>query len=314
MANILTIFLLISTLVTGIFWIFYCIKNIKNYLVNKKIIKNNHLSQKSEVNLKNKIYFFESLSSFFPIFLIIFIIRSFIYEPFQIPSGSMMPTLLVGDFILVEKFSYGIKEPITHTILINTNHPKRGDIVVFRHPIDYNTNYIKRVIGLPGDKITYNIKNKHIKICMNYYNKKKCEERLIINYSKPRLSNFFQKIYFFNEKNTTEEKKIYNSLYFDIVEENINNVKHNILFLNKIKNPQKDYFQQENMPKLTWIVPEGAYFMMGDNRDNSLDSRYWGFVPEKNLVGKAIKIWMSFDKNENEWPTGIRINRIGNIH
>jgi len=313
MANILTIFLLISTLVTGIFWIFYCIKNVKNYLINKKIIKNNHLSQKSEVNLKNKICFFESLASFFPIFLIIFIIRSFVYEPFQIPSGSMMPTLLVGDFILVEKFSYGIKEPITHSVLINTNHPKRGDVVVFRHPIDYNTNYIKRVIGLPGDKITYDIKNKHIKICMNYYKKKKCEERLTINYSKPKSSNFFQKIYFFNERNTTEEK-IYNSLYFDIVEENINNMKHNILLLNEIKNPQKDYFQQKNMPQLTWIVPEGEYFMMGDNRDNSLDSRYWGFVPEKNLVGKAIKIWMSFDKNENEWPTGIRINRIGSIY
>ncbi|QCI17656.1 signal peptidase I [Buchnera aphidicola (Acyrthosiphon lactucae)] len=314
MANILTIFLLISTLVTGILWIFYHIKNIKNYLINKKIIKNNNLYQKNTVILKNRIYFFESLASFFPIFLIIFIVRSFIYEPFQIPSGSMMPTLLVGDFILVEKFSYGIKEPITHKILIHTKNPQRGDVVVFKNPKDHNVNYIKRIIGLPGDKIKYNINNKHIHIYTNYLNKKQCKEKLLINYSKSKISKFIQKVYFFNEKNKKEEKKIYNSLYFDVVEENINNVRHDILLLNNIKNSTKDYFQQENMPKLTWIVPKGEYFMMGDNRDNSLDSRYWGFVPEKNLVGKAIKIWMSFDKNENEWPTGIRINRIGNIY
>ncbi|AEO08612.1 signal peptidase I [Buchnera aphidicola str. Ak (Acyrthosiphon kondoi)] len=314
MANVLTIFLLISTLITGIFWISYRIKNIKNYLINKKIIKNNHLNQKNTVKLKNKIYFFESLASFFPIFLIIFIIRSFIYEPFQIPSGSMMPTLLVGDFILVEKFSYDIKEPITHKTLIHIKNPERGDVVVFKYPKDHHIDYIKRIIGLPGDKITYNINNKHIKICTNYLNKKKCQEKLFINYSKPESSNFIQKIYFFNKKDKLEEKKVYNSLYFDLIEENINNIKHKILLLNNINNPKKDFFQQENMPKLTWIVPKDEYFMMGDNRDNSLDSRYWGFVPEKNLVGKAIKIWMSFDKNENEWPTGIRINRIGNIY
>ncbi|WP_284442961.1 signal peptidase I [Buchnera aphidicola] len=314
MANILTIFLLISTLVTGIFWIFYRVKDVKNYLINKKIFKNNHLYQKNIIKLKDRIYFFDSLASFFPIFLIIFIVRSFIYEPFQIPSGSMMPTLLVGDFILVEKFSYGIKEPITHKTLIKTSKPKRGDIVVFKNPKDHNTDYIKRIIGLPGDKIKYDFNSKHMHICANYLNKKKCQGELLINYSNPKTSNFIQKIYFFNKENTIEEKKIYNSLYFNIVEENLNNVKHNILLLNEMKNSKKDYFQQENMPKLTWIVPKGEYFMMGDNRDNSLDSRYWGFVPEKNLVGKAIKIWMSFDKNENEWPTGIRINRIGNIY
>ncbi|QCI22708.1 signal peptidase I [Buchnera aphidicola] len=314
MANILTIFLLISTLVTGIFWIFYRFKNLKNYLINKKILKNNHLYQKNVIKLKDRIYFFDSLASFFPIFLIIFIVRSFIYEPFQIPSGSMMPTLLVGDFILVEKFSYGIKEPITHKILIKTSKPKRGDIVVFQHPKDHNINYIKRIIGLPGDKIKYNFNSKHMHICANYSNKKKCQEKLLINYSRPKSSDFIQKIYFSNKENTTKEKKIYNSLYFNIIEENLNNFKHNILLLDEMKNSKKDYFQQKNMPKLTWIVPKDQYFMMGDNRDNSLDSRYWGFVPEKNLVGKAIKIWMSFEKNENEWPTGIRINRIGNIY
>lgn len=313
MSNILTIFLLISTLVTSVFWFYYNLKKIKNYYLEKKIVKND-LDEKYTKKVKDKKYFFQSLASFFPIFFTIFIVRSFIYEPFQIPSGSMMPTLLVGDFILVEKFSYGIKDPIMHKTLIQMNLPKRGDIVVFKHPIDYNTDYIKRVIGLPGDKIEYDIKTKHIKICENYLIKNHCEEKLSIKYSNSKPSKFTQKIYFTNENNSIKQEKIYHLFNFDLAEENINNVKHNILFLNIIKNSKKDYYQQKNMQKLHWIVPKGQYFMMGDNRDNSLDSRYWGFVPEKNLVGKAIKIWMSFDKNENEWPTGIRINRIGNIY
>jgi signal peptidase I len=314
MANILTIVLLFSTLLTGIFWIFYRVKKIKRYLMNKKIIKKNNIPQKNTVKLNNQIYFFESLGSFFPIFLLIFIIRSFLYEPFQISSGSMMPTLLVGDFILVEKFSYGIKEPITNKTLINISHPKRGDIVVFKYPLDYKVDYIKRIVGLPGDKIKYDIHNKHIKICPNYLNKKNCKHKLLISYSQAEQSNFIQKIYIFNKNNFIEQKKTYNSLYFDIVQENIDHLKHNIILLNNFKHSQKNYYRQKNMPKLTWIVPKGEYFMMGDSRDNSLDSRYWGFVPEKNLVGRAIKIWMSFDKNENEWPTGIRISRIGNIY
>ncbi|QCI22123.1 signal peptidase I [Buchnera aphidicola] len=310
MANILTVFLLISTLVTGFFWFQYNLKKIKNFYLRKKRIKEN-LDIKYVEKIENEKYFFKSLSSFFPIFFIIFTIRSFIYEPFQIPSGSMMPTLLVGDFILVEKFSYGIKDPITHTMLIQTNLPKRGDVVVFKHPIDYNTDYIKRVIGLPGDKIEYDLNTKHIKICKNYLIKNNCQEKLLIKYSNAKSSEFTQKIYFIDEKKLLTTEKILN---FELVEENINHVKHNILFLKNIKNSKKDYYQQKNMKRLNWIVPEGEYFMMGDNRDNSLDSRYWGFVPEKNLVGKAIKIWMSFKKNENEWPTGIRINRIGNIY
>lgn len=315
MAYILNIFLLISTFITGIFWMFYYIKNRKHDYINKTAIKDNTLDQEQRMKSYDQKYFFKSLASFFPIFLTIFTIRSFIYEPFQIPSGSMMPTLLIGDFIIVEKFSYGIKEPITHKTLINTGHPQRGDIVVFRHPHDYNTNYIKRIIGMPGDRIIYDIHKKHIHVCINYVHQKNCREKLIIHYSKPQLSNFFQKIYLRDDNMySIESKKIYDLLYYDIVEENINTMKHNILLLNNIKNPQQDYFQQENMPKLTWLVPKNKYFMMGDNRDNSLDSRYWGFVPEENLVGKAIKIWMSFDKNENEWPTGIRINRIGNIY
>lgn len=314
MSDKLSIFLLISTLVTGIFWLFYYIKYIINYFINKKENKSKNLYKKNTFFLEKKTYFFKSLISLFPIFLIIFIIRSFVYEPFQIPSGSMMPTILVGDFILVEKFSYGIKEPITRKTLFYKSTPKRGDIVVFKHPTDNSTDYIKRVIGLPGDKIQYDIHSKCIKIYPNCFIKKNCEKKLSINHLKIKSSNFIQKIYFFNKNDLKKEKKIYNSLYFDVFEEHINGVKYNILLLNNIKGNIKNYYQQEGMPKFTWIVPEEQYFMMGDNRDNSLDSRYWGFVPDKNIVGKAVKIWMSFNKNENEWPTGIRINRIGNIH
>jgi len=248
-------------------------------------------------------------------FFIVFTIRSFIYEPFQIPSGSMMPTLLIGDFILVEKFSYGIKEPITNKTLINKKHPQRGDIIVFRHPIEYNTNYIKRVIGIPGDKIEYNINDKKIKICVNYINTHNCKNTLPINYSKKQLTKFIQKIYLIKENNLKKEK-IYNSIYFKLMEEKINNFKYNILLLDESNNYQRNnYYKQKNLPNFTWIVPKNKYFVMGDNRDNSLDSRYWGFVPEENILGKAKIIWMSFEKKENEWPTGVRINRIGNkIH
>lgn len=306
MPNILTIFLVISTTLTGILWIFYRVKLITNYFFNKKkIVQDN-------VYINKKKCFFQSFSSFFPTFFTVLIIRAFIYEPFQIPSSSMMPTLLVGDFILVEKFAYGIKEPITNKTFIKTYLPQYGDIVVFKHPQN-NINYIKRVIGLPGDKIFYDINTKKIKICIDYIHQKNCKKKLSIKYSTSKLSKFFQKIYFSDTKKSTT-KKIYNSLYFKIVEESINNLTHDILVLDKAKSQLHHYYQQPGMPKLIWIVPKNKYFMMGDNRDNSSDSRYWGFVPEKNLLGKAIKIWMSLEKEENEWPTGIRINRIGNIH
>lgn len=309
MSDILAIIFLMATLITAIFWI---IKKKKyNAFKNKKNILSNTDMRHDAIVKKSQYISF--IASFFPIFSIVFIIRSFIYEPFQIPSGSMMPTLLIGDFILVEKFSYGIRDPILHHKLINTGTPHRGDIVVFRNPHNTRINYIKRVIGLPGDHITYDVLNKIFII------HKKCS----------KSNNYQKKIFIIHKKNdvnsTNKKQNItfdyfslknqqFNSFSSNIVQEIIEKKTFNILLSNQIKDEINEYYQQIDQQKGTWIVPKNQYFMIGDNRDNSLDSRYWGFVPDEYLIGKATKIWMSFDKEENEWPIGIRFNRIGSIN
>lgn len=197
--------------------------------------------------------------SFFPIFIFVLAIRTFVFEPFRIPSSSMMPTLLTGDFIYVNKFSYGLKMPVTHDTIIEIGHPERGDVVVFRYPEDQSVDYIKRVIGLPGDEVFYDVRTKNI-----YINGVLMQQ-------------------------TTEGP--YTGFHDDISpqglilkQENLENgVVHKILTHNGHYNPFKHI-------KLT--VPEGHYFVFGDNRDHSADSRVWGLVPERNLVGKAKFIWM----------------------
>ncbi|CAL4321396.1 signal peptidase I [Buchnera aphidicola] len=315
MDNMFTIFLFISTLFTGIFWIFYRLKSLIKYINNKTIIEKQH----AHPNIIKKFHFLRSFASFFPVFLIVFVTRSFIYEPFQIPSSSMMPTLLVGDFIIVKKFSYDIREPITRTLLIHIDDPKRGDIVVFKHPINSHINYIKRIIGLPGDKVEYYINNKNIVVYKNYIQDHE-KEKVYIHYSNKKASHFIQKLYFSIENKNNINKQyqknnlIYNSIYLNTIKEKIENTYHNILLLDNLKNVIKNNSQNGNNKKIIWIVPKNKYFMMGDNRDNSLDSRYWGFVPRENLLGKATKIWFSLNKKENGWPIGIRISRIGNIY
>ncbi len=194
--------------------------------------------------------------SFFPVLFVVLVLRSFIAEPFRIPSGSMMPTLLVGDFILVNKFSYGLRLPVLHTKVLDLGEPKRGDVVVFRYPRDPSMDYIKRIIGLPGDRVAYFKKQLTI-------NGKPVPQRLLGPYTG-------------------------GGPYADanqlLLEEDLPEVKHDILI-----NPIRPTVEGE------YVVPPGHYFVMGDNRDNSNDSRYWGFVPEENLVGKAMFIWMNWD-------------------
>ena len=226
---------------------------------------------KKNVNKKNKIFEWPNrqAKSFLPILLIVLFLRSFLAEPFRIPSGSMLPTLLIGDYILVNKYEYGIKLPITKTQVIEISKPQRGDVVVFRYPANEKINFIKRVIGIPGDKIKY-INKKVFVNNIEYKKNRQITHQYIDDFGRTEL---------------------------DIFIENQDNKKYNIL--NDNMSPANDH---------EFEVPEKNYFVMGDNRDHSSDSRYWGFVPEENLVGEAFLIWMSF----NSKNFSLKYNRIGN--
>lgn len=214
--------------------------------------------------------------SFFPVLLIVFLLRSFVYEPFRIPSGSLEPSLLVGEFILVNKFDYGIRLPVAHTILYQKEGSiHRGDIFVFRYPPDPSIYYIKRVIGLPGDHISYI--NKEL-----YVNGQKAPQQF--------------------EKNAVDFDDEGNTWNVVQKQEDFLGVKHPIY-----QNPDRPAEDFQDL-----VVPKDMYFAMGDNRDDSADSRYWGFVPNKNIVGKASLIWMSWDSRA-DWLHKIRWDRIGKV-
>ena len=224
----------------------------------------------------------EYSGSFFPVIALVFVLRSFLYEPFKIPSSSMVPTLLVGDLILVNKFTYGIRLPIVNKKVVDLNDPQRGDVMVFKYPNDMSQDYIKRVVGVPGDTIVYENK------------------RLTVN-GKPVTYSVL-------DDYLDDESPVYHKQLV----ENLNGVPHRIL--NSDNKPSIEVGIVENFPKreacdfsyekFTCTVPAGNYFMMGDNRDHSLDSRYWGFVPDKNIVGKAFFVWMNLSN----------VKRIGGIH
>lgn len=211
----------------------------------------------------------EYARSFFPIILIVLLLRSFLMEPFRIPSGSMMPTLLVGDFILVNKYTYGIRLPVVNKKIVEMGEPQRGDVVVFRYPKDPSVDYIKRVVGLPGDRIGYVQKQV-------YVNGKPVEQQFKDSYTGVGAGLSMSGA--------------------ELRSERLGDATHDILIV-----PNQPSVEGEVQ------VPAGHYFVMGDNRDNSNDSRFWGFVPEENLVGKAFMIWMSWDSANG----GVGWNRIG---
>lgn len=316
MANVFALILVIATLISGVIW---CINRFK--WASKRYVKQANdqklNSTLSEIPMPPK--WIETVASVFPVLALVLIVRSFIFEPFQIPSGSMMPTLLIGDFILVKKFAYGMKDPIAQITLIPNGHPQRGDVVVFKYPQDPSINYIKRVIGLPGDKVLFNPYSKTITVHPECYNSK-CNTIAPITYTDIKPSNFIQTF------NGLDGNEIGNGFYqvpsgatmrgglrLCTRKETIGNVTHDILLINELQSQASMYYHQSGQPPSTWVVPQGQYFMMGDNRDNSADSRYWGFVPEQNMVGKVVAIWMSFEKQEGQWPTGVRLSRIGGI-
>ena len=224
----------------------------------------------------------EYSGSFFPVIALVFFLRSFLYEPFKIPSSSMVPTLLVGDLILVNKFTYGIRLPVLNQKIVQINDPQRGDVMVFKYPQDMSQDYIKRVIGVPGDKITYENK------------------RLTVNGTEVKYTAL--------DDYLEEDRLVYNKQF----EENLTGVSHRILNNERaapVNLPDVKQFPHSEActyryEGFTCVVPAGNYFMMGDNRDNSADSRYWGFVPDKNIVGKAFFVWMNLGN----------LRRIGGIH
>ena len=210
-------------------------------------------------------------ASFFPVILVVFCLRSFVVEPFKIPSGSMIPTLLVGDFILVNKWIYGIRLPVINKKIIANHEPQRGDVVVFRYPVDPRIDYIKRVVGLPGDVVSYG----HHELRLN--GQPVARTPLGDGYDEERIRYMDQ----FAEKLGEVEHRIQH-------EKGAGQSFHPITVF-----PYREACSY-SAEGVTCTVPPGHYFVMGDNRDNSQDSRYWGFVPDENLVGRAFFIWMNF--------------------
>ncbi|MDQ1919119.1 signal peptidase I [Massilia pseudoviolaceinigra] len=255
----------------------------RNAKLSTEGIKVDNTSRQSiEAAILRQPTWIEYSGSFFPVIALVFILRSFLYEPFKIPSGSMVPTLVIGDLILVNKFTYGIRLPVLNQKIIDVNDPQRGDVMVFKYPDDMSQDYIKRVVGIPGDKISY--ENKRLTI-----NGKE------VTYT--ALPDFLD-----------EESPVYHKQYM----EDLTGVPHRILNdegkavinIDQVKNFPHREGCTYTVDKFTCIVPPGNYFMMGDNRDNSSDSRYWGFVPNKNIVGKAFFVWMNLGS----------LGRIGSIH
>lgn len=262
--------LVIGSLVTGIIWLMD-----KYWLREKRqmaVIRGTDAKPESG-ELSIEPWYVEYSRSFFPVLFIVLLLRTFVAEPFHIPSGSMRPNLLVGDFILVNKFAYGLRLPVLHTKIFELGKPERGDSIVFRFPPEPKKDYIKRLIGLPGDIITY--KNKQL-----YIN----GEMLPTTKNGPYQP----------KGNGIEDLDTY------VWNEDLLGLKHKILI-----NPTRRNLMAEG----EFVVPDGHYFAMGDNRDNSYDSRFWGFVPERNLVGKAMFIWMNWNIGEGSADFG----RVGTV-
>ncbi len=255
----LAAFLVLGVLVTGLVWLLDRI-----WLAPRRRARAPGVDAAEEVREPWPV---EYARSFFPVFLIVLLLRSFVAEPFHIPTGSMIPTILIGDFVLVNKFSYGLRLPITDTKVVPVGEPRRGDVVVFRYPVNPRVDFVKRIIGVPGDHIVY--RNKTL-----YINGHEEAQRILGPYYGPEVQGVTLRM------------------------EDLDGREHEILTMPGRAGAEGEY-----------DVPPHSYFVMGDNRDNSNDSRYWGFVPEKNLVGKAFVVWLNLDGFPHRMPNWSRIGR-----
>ncbi len=247
-----SLILTVATLVTGVIW------GLDAWLLKPRRVAAATARGVAPENVREPVLV-EYARSFFPVILIVLVIRSFLFEPFRIPSDSMMPTLLDGDFIFVSKFAYGLRLPVLNSKIVSIGEPRRGDVIVFRLPSDPSVNYIKRLVGLPGDHIT-------VRDRVVYVNGKMMAVQLDGRYRGPRSTGA--------QANA------------QLGEEDLEGVKHRVLYI-----PERDSRDYDQ------VIPEHHYFFMGDNRDNSRDSRFEevGLVPEQNLVGKAVRIWLNWD-------------------
>ncbi|MCW8864390.1 MAG: signal peptidase I [Colwellia sp.] len=306
MAVYFSIILVAITVITGIVWLadkFYLAPQRKLNVASAQEQSTVELPEETVATLMEPSPLVDTSVQIFPVIAFVLVLRSFLYEPFQIPSGSMMPTLLDGDFILVNKFNYGLKDPVARNKFFDVSLPERGDVVVFKYPQDPRIDYIKRVIGLPGDRVIYKNKSLYIKPACKASDAKCPEYTQVINT-------------FTNKYEGPDAEFGMNQFKATML-----NKSHNILNDQYTMPRTNHYFQQDGTAKDEFLVPAGHYFVMGDNRDNSLDGRFWGFVPEENLVGEAVAIWMSFDFNRTadsllpHWvPTNVRFERIGAIN
>ena len=280
--------LLLATLVTGVYWVAERWVFLPRRRAAAEALARQTQSQREDLarlgvaadntdlaeaqrKLLAQPWWLDWTAGLFPVIVVVFLLRSFLFEPFKIPSGSMIPTLRVGDLILVNKFHYGVRLPVLHTKVLANNEPQRGDVMVFRYPPQPSLDYIKRVVGLPGDEVAY------------------LNKRLTVNgqpVAKAAAPEFFDADSMRYAKQFQEQLggKTYRTL---------NDDERPAFIPGASDFPHKENCRY-SVEGVVCKVPAGHYFMMGDNRDNSLDSRYWGFVPEANIVGKAFFVWMNF--------------------
>lgn len=245
-----SLILVIALAVTGLVWLFDSIRHRRSKPAPSEEMRH---AVRADKAVRKVPWYADYSRSFFPVLLVVLIVRSFVVEPFRIPSESMRPTLNVGDFIAVNKYAYGLRLPVINTKVIPVGEPQRGDIIVFRFPPEPSTNFIKRVVGLPGDRIRYD--DKHL-----FINGNEVSRELLTN-------------------------QVSQAPEMTLWEETLGDMHHTIF-----NNPERRSLDQSEI-----TVPAGHYFVMGDNRDNSSDSRVWGFVPEENVVGRAFGVWMHWN-------------------